>query len=78
VLDRGLYLEKHDLQAAEAVLKRLRGTDDVRDELKQLCDEQEANEHVKHLTIKQVGVSFLYRVEKVQQSTCNKKIRDLK
>jgi len=54
VLDRALYLEKNDPQAAEAVLKRLRGTDDVGDELKLLRDEQEANEHVKHLSIKQV------------------------
>jgi len=78
VLDRALYLERNDPQAAEAVLKRLRGTDDVGDELKILCDEQKANEHVKHLTIKQVSASLLYRVEKIPQTTCNEQIRDLK
>jgi len=50
-----LYLEKNDPQAAAAVLKRLRGTDDVDDEIMHLRDEQKANKRVKHLTIKQVG-----------------------
>jgi len=57
LLDRTLYLEKNDPQAAAAVLKRLRGTDDVDDEIMHLRDEQKANKRVKHLTIKQVGAS---------------------